>query len=318
LTNGRLVSVVIPARDAESHVAATVRGVLEQDVEAVAVEVWVVDDGSVDRTGEAAREAGARVLRIDAPLAGRPGAARNRGAECARGDPVVFLDADCTPANDWLRMILEAHDNGAEVVGGSLAPQPGLPASARCDYYCGSYLIHPGRPAGWVRHHPPPNLSVRRATFAATRGFSEEPPFATCNEERVWQGELRRAGQQIYFEPRAVVYHANRPGLFNLLRRSYRWGYTSIPGKADTQATRLPWLFRYPVIAVAGSIPLALGHTAYALVNWLRAGVFEPLWMLPGMLLAHLSYAVGATVGGIRWLSGRSAGGVEDLRPRWW
>ena len=64
MTNGRLVSVVIPARDAESHVAATVRGALEQDVEAVAVDVWVVDDGSVDRTGEAAREAGAQVLRM--------------------------------------------------------------------------------------------------------------------------------------------------------------------------------------------------------------------------------------------------------------
>lgn len=298
--------------------AAAVRGALAQDVDGIDIEVIVVDDGSTDRTGEVAREAGARVARIDALLSGRPGAARNRGAELAQGDPIVFLDADCTPAREWLRMILAAHELGADAVGGSLALLPGLPASARCDYYCGSYVVHPGRPAGWVRHHPPPNVSVRRAAFEATQGFSEGPPYTICNEERVWQGALLRAGGRIYFEPRAVAYHENRPGLLNLLRRSYRWGYSSIACKAETGATRLPWLFYYPVVAVVASVPMAFAHTAYALLNWVRAGVFEPLWMLPGILLAHLSYAVGATAGGIRWLRSRRHGSVDDLRPRWW
>jgi hypothetical protein len=139
-----------------------------------------------------------------------------------------------------------------------------------------------------------------------------------CNEERVWQGDLLRAGGRIYFEPRAVAYHENRPGLLNLLRRSYRWGYSSIACKAETGATRLPWLFRYPIVAVACSIPMALAHTAYALFNWVRAGVLEPLWMFPGILLAHLSYGAGATAGGIRWLRSRRHGAVDDLSPRWW
>jgi glycosyltransferase involved in cell wall biosynthesis len=318
LTAERRVSVVIPARDEASRIAETVRRAFDQDVEGVEIEVIVVDDGSTDETFEIAREAGAHVIQVEAALAGRPGSARNRGAELAQGDPIIFLDADCTPVTEWMRRILAAHDRGADVVGGSLAIRPDLPASARCDYYCGSYLVHPGRPSGWVRHHPPPNISVRRAAFEATQRFSEGPPYTMVNEERIWQGELLRAGGKIFFEPQAVAYHENRPGLLNLVRRSYRWGYSSIACKAETGATRFPWLFRYPIVAVIGSIPMALAHSEYALFHWVRAGVFEPLWMAPGILLAHLSYGIGATAGGIRWLRARKRGAVDDLYPGWW
>lgn len=115
-----LVSVVIPAHNETSSIGATVRRVLEQAVE---VEVIVVDDASTDATAEEARAAGARVLRLE--NGGNPAAARNRGAEASIGDPIVFLDADCTPDAGWLAAILAAHERGAAVVGGSLDLPPG-------------------------------------------------------------------------------------------------------------------------------------------------------------------------------------------------
>ncbi|MEA2562764.1 MAG: hypothetical protein QOH06_4268 [Acidobacteriota bacterium] len=301
-----VISVVIPAHNEAASIGGTVRRVLKQ---AADVEVIVVDDASTDNTAEEARAAGARVLSLKE--GGNPAAARNRGAEASTGDPIVFLDADCTPDDGWMAAILAAHGRGAAVVGGSLDLPPGLSPTARCDYYCGWYLVHSGRPAGYVPHHPPPNLSVRRDLFLSTSRFTEEQPFSYTNEERIWQAELQRAGHRIWFEPAARVFHHNRPGFLNLLRRNYRWAYTALPSKSQTGAARMAWLYRRPRLLIAASGPLALAHTAFILGCWLRAGVFEPLWMLPAILASRFAYAAGMAVGGIQWLRQR------NLRPRW-
>jgi len=311
----RRVSVVIPARNEVPSIWETVRTVRAQARPGVELEILVVDDGSDDGTPEVARAAGARVILMSP--GGNPAAARNRGAAESTGDPIIFLDADCTPAPGWLAALLAAHDRGEGIVGGSLDLPPGLPASARCDYYCGWYLVHSGRPAGTVAHIPPPNLSVRRELFLQTSGFTERQPFAYTNEERIWEGELQRAGHRLYFEPRARVYHHNRPGFRNLLKRNYRWAYTAIPAKAETGAARLAWLYRRPRLLIAASAPLALVHTVFILGCWARAGALEPLWMSPAILASRVSYAAGMAVGGWRWLAARRGGGPASFAPRW-
>jgi hypothetical protein len=202
------------------------------------------------------------------------------------------------------------------VVGGALDLPPGLPVSARCDYYCGWYLVHSGRPAGTVPHHPPPNLSVRREPFLSTPGYTERQPFSYTNEEREWQAQLRLAGHRIQFEPKAVAYHYNRPGFANLLRRNYRWAYTALESKSQTGAARFAGIYRYPRLLIAASLPLALVHTGFILACWVKAGIFEPLLMTPGILLSRLAYSAGMAVGGIRWLRRRKATGAA-LGPRW-
>jgi len=313
----RKPSVVIPARNEAALIGPTVRAVLMQRPPDMDLEVLVVDDGSTDDTAAAAAAAGARV--VSAPArgnGGNPAAARNHGAAVTSGDPIVFLDADCRPAPGWLDALLRAHDAGHTIVGGSLALPPGLSATARCDYYCGWYLVHPRRPPGLVPHHPPPNLSVRRAAFRATPGFTERAPFSYTNEERAWLGVLQKAGHVIYFEPRAVAYHYNRPGFGNLLRRNYRWASTAIEAKSQTEAARWPWLYRHPRLLIALSMPLALVHSAYVVWCWARVGVLEPLWMLPAVVASRLAYAAGLAVGGIRWLR-RGAGPAVERGTRW-
>lgn len=310
----RRISVIIPARNEATFIPRVVRAVLVQRPVGRELEVIVVDDGSTDGTAEAARRAGAVVIAGAGP-AGNPAAARNRGASAAAGDPLIFLDADCVPADGWLAAILEAHERGATVVGGALDLPPGLSASARCDYYCGWYLVHSRRPPGDVPHHPPPNLSVRRAPFLASSRFTEQQPFAYTNEERAWQSELQRAGHRIYFEPRALAYHYNRPGFGNLLRRNYRWAYTAIESKSRTGAARLAWIYRYPRVLIAASLPLAVAHTVFILWCWLRAGRLEPLLMAPAVLASRIAYAAGMAAGGLQWLRQRDP--RATYRPRW-
>ena len=296
---------MIPARNEGNGIASAVRAVLDQRDHDAGLEVIVVDDGSTDDTPSIAKGAGARVIELPHRQRGNPAAARNRGAKESSGDPIVFLDADCTPAPGWLRAILQAHDAGATVVGGALDLPPGLSATARCDYYCGWYLVSSCRKAGWVPHHPPPNLSVRRTEFLSTPGFSEQAPLEYTNEERAWQAQLRESGHRIYFEPRAVAFHHNRPGFVNLLRRNYRWAYTAIEAKSQSGSARMAWLYRYPRLLIVASVPLALVHTVYIVAAWARVGVFEPLWMLPAVLASRFAYAAGMSVGGWRWLRRR-------------
>lgn len=307
------VSVVIPAHNEAGSIRRTLEALRQQRRLGVELELIVVDDGSTDATAAIARELGARVV---AAAGGNPGAARNRGAAAATGDPIVFLDADCAPADGWLNALLAAHAEGETVIGGSLALPPHLPFSARCDYYSSAFHVHPRRAPGYVVNHTPANLSVRRAVFQATAGFTERGPTADGHEELGWQAELQRAGHAIRFEPTAVAYHYNRPGFANLLRRNYRWAYSAIESKATTGAARFGWLYRHPRLLALASGPLTIAQSVYILGCWLRAGIVaEPLLTLPGLLLGRVAYAAGTTVGGFRWLQRRP--GDPQHRPRW-
>jgi mycofactocin glycosyltransferase len=311
-----IVSVIIPARNEARSVARLIRAVLDQAPEGWTVEVLLVDDGSTDDTPAVARAAGARVLELGSRAGGgNPAVARNRGALAATGDPLIFLDADCLPAPGWLGRLLAGHAAGAEVVGGALDLPAGLPFTARCDYYCGWYHVHSRRPPGEVPNHPPGNLSVRREAFARTAAFTEQQPVAYAHEELAWQADVRRRGGRILFDPDAIVYHYNRPGFGNLLRRNYRWGFSAIESKAPSGAARFAWVYRHPALIVTASLPLAVASAAYIVACWLRAGVLEPVLMLPWVLTARLAYSAGLVAGGIRWM--RFGATAAEARPRW-
>jgi hypothetical protein len=151
--------------------------------------------------------------------------------------------------------------------------------------------------------------------FARTGGFTEQQPVAYSHEELGWQAAVRRTGGRIVFVPQARVYHHNRPGFGNLLRRNYRWGYSAIESKAGTGAARMAWVYRYPGLLVAGSLPIALATTAYIVACWARARVVEPLLLLPAVLAARLAYSAGLVAGGVRWM--RHGAAAPAVRPRW-
>lgn len=293
-----LVTVIIPARNEAHRIGATVRAVLTQ-ASHPPVEVVVADDGSSDATSEEAEKAGARVLPLTG--AGNPGAARNIAARAARGSILIFLDADCVPRSDWLGAHLRSQQSGMSIVGGSMALPPGLPWTARADYYASAYHVHPGRTAGMVPNHSPANLSVERAVFSGTRGFTEQFPVADGHEELAWQGEAIRSGARIYFDPAAIVEHWNRGGVGNILRRSYRWGYSALESKATSQASRLAFWYRVPLLGVLLAYPLALVETGYITATWLGAGKWEVIQFIPLILASRLAYASAFIVGGVGW-----------------
>jgi glycosyltransferase involved in cell wall biosynthesis len=89
-----LVSVVIPAHNAEHTIDETLRSIRSQTHQAL--DIIVVDDGSRDQTAAIVRRHGSidpRVRLIEQPNAG-VAAARNTGWRAARSDLIAFIDAD--------------------------------------------------------------------------------------------------------------------------------------------------------------------------------------------------------------------------------
>jgi glycosyltransferase involved in cell wall biosynthesis len=86
-----LVSIIIPAKNAEATLAATLDSVAAQT--GIGIEVIIVDDGSTDRTRDIAISHGVGAKVLTSPRSG-VSAARNWGFAASTGSAIVFLDAD--------------------------------------------------------------------------------------------------------------------------------------------------------------------------------------------------------------------------------
>lgn len=112
-----VVSVVIPARNEETFIAAALESVATQTWPPSKVEAIVVVNGTDDHTLAVARDAterldGLAVRLVDDPTPG-VSRAKNVGARLARGEVLVFLDADSRMAPDLIERIVTASHDGA-------------------------------------------------------------------------------------------------------------------------------------------------------------------------------------------------------------
>ncbi len=112
------LSVVIPAFNEARHIGRAIDSVKTAIAE-VGVDRWeivICDNNSTDETGKIAAEHGARVVFEPHNQIAR---ARNRGAEAAIGEWLIFLDADSTLSADLLRATLRRMRSGKVGGGGA-------------------------------------------------------------------------------------------------------------------------------------------------------------------------------------------------------
>ena len=91
-----MLSIIIPTLNEEDYLPKLLSSIKRQDF--YEYEVIVADAGSKDKTMEIAKEYGCKVVK-----GGRLPAGRNRGAEAATGDLFLFLDADITLPDHFLK-----------------------------------------------------------------------------------------------------------------------------------------------------------------------------------------------------------------------
>jgi glycosyltransferase involved in cell wall biosynthesis len=175
-----LVSVIVPAYQAEAYLDEALESAFAQDHREL--EVVVVDDGSTDRTAEIALAHGARVLRQ--PNRG-PAAARNAGVAVSRGAFVTILDADDVWPTDRLsRQVahLREHPELGIVMGlTEIFLTPGQPPPAHDPRFA---------PGEQVVGHPATML-VRREVLKLVGAFDES---LRLSEDIDWLARASDAG----------------------------------------------------------------------------------------------------------------------------
>ncbi len=90
------LSIVVPVYNAERWLRRCVESLLEQDIDKDGYEILLVDDGSKDGSLAVANDLAtthSNIRVFTQPNAG-PGAARNRGISDAKGQYIMFVDAD--------------------------------------------------------------------------------------------------------------------------------------------------------------------------------------------------------------------------------
>lgn len=267
--DGALVSVIVPAYNEGVVLAQSVESILRSRYPRL--EIIVVDDGSTDGTASAAMALAARhpsVHAIRQANAGK-GAALNRGIAAARGDVLVFVDADglfTARTLDWMLLSLAAPGVGA-VCGDDRPANPDRPLTQLL-----SVMSHVG--TGLVRRalsllHCLPIVSGNIGAFRASLiheigGFRED----TIGEDLELTWRVYAAGYRVIFQPRAIVYAESPSTVRGLWHQRVRWA------RGLLQTTRIHrGLIGNPNYGVFG-IFLALNTFAMVLAPPLQLAVF--------------------------------------------
>lgn len=164
------LSIVIPTKNEEVHLPKLLASIKEQTFGDY--EVIVADANSVDETCEIARQYGARVVE-----GGMPGPGRNRGAEQANGDTILFFDADVIlPTAKFLEeCLMEMDRKKLDVATCKVKPLSRKPVDRALHEVYNAYAIATEK----VRPHAPGFcIFVRRHVHQSIQGFDEQVVFA--------------------------------------------------------------------------------------------------------------------------------------------
>jgi glycosyltransferase involved in cell wall biosynthesis len=317
------ISVVIPAKDAEDTIAECLAALNDQSLEPEQYEVIVVDDGSSDRTASIARSYGAQT--ICQPNRG-PANARNQGARAARGQILVFTDADCRPAHDFLEKLNEAlADPGvAGAKGAYRSNQTEIVARFVQQEFSFKHERMARRDTIDAVHTYA--AAFRKGIFARNDGF-DETFRVPGNEDQEFSYRLAEQGHRLVFVPHAIVFHRHDRTLWEYgirkLNMAYWKAYTLIHHPAHLAGDSHTPFAQLAQIALVGPT-VACGLLAFwePTAGWgalLLAGLFfGSAWPFAAYLYGHeknllvimplmiviraVAQALGLATGFFRWL----------------
>jgi cellulose synthase/poly-beta-1,6-N-acetylglucosamine synthase-like glycosyltransferase len=290
------VTVVVPVRNEEAFLGATLRALLRQRYPADRFEVIVADGQSEDDTVAVVRRlqsnhANLRLVYNPRRLAS---AARNLGVRLGRGDFVLVVDGHCELRSaDYLRNLVDVFErHGVESVG---RPQPldvtgasplqraiALARSSRLGHNPGSFIY--ADDGGFV---PPQSVAVayRRDVFDRVGEFDEA--FDAC-EDVEFNTRLHAAGGRCYFAPQLAVHYHPRASLRGLVVQMLRYGRgrAQLLLKHPATFSLSPLVPAAFLLTLAGSFALGLAAPVFATVFSLTALVYGLALLTGGTVVA--------------------------------
>lgn len=229
-----MVSVIVPAYNSARTLPLVIRAMERQSYSAEYFEVIIIDDGSIDETPQLLRRiplpTNFKVVRHDTNRG--LAVARNTGIHKARGELLIFLDADMEANPDFIALHVQ-RQSFPNVVGVLSAI---LPAQPSRDKYQ-RYLYEARRGAKrWSSTQPLPYSvfvlgcsSVKRAALDTIGIFAAELTSYGGEDTELAYRLWRKYPEGLYYDPRIKVYHHHRRSLPAALNLLHQFGQTGVP-----------------------------------------------------------------------------------------
>ena len=285
-------------------------------------EVIVIDDGSLDGSGDLARSwaIAGRPVRVFTGSGAGAVRAREMGVAEARGHILAFIDSDCVPDPAWLQCAMEAFGTGADAVNGLTRPMRPLRPLER------------SMSSGEEGLYPTCNAFYRSELFARLGGFdvnaaarwrfrlTKRAKGLGFGEDTLLGWQAVRNGATVRFVPEVVVEHQVFPRDFRDMSSriaqvaAFPAMVKEIPELRVTlmqdgvflgTRARLP-LYLTVVALIAGRrrvAALAFCWWCISRVDSLRRSPYpltEQLPWLPAEMLCDIAYATGLVAGSIQ------------------
>jgi peptidoglycan-N-acetylglucosamine deacetylase len=224
------VSIVVPAYREEKVVNRTISTLLASDYEGE-FEIIMVDDGSPDQTFEVVKEhfRNDPQVRVYQKLNGGKASALNYGIEKAKGEIIIALDADTLFPPDAVRLLVRHfEDPNVGAVAGNAKVGNRINLVTRwqaLEYIISQNLdrrafalfncitVVPGAIGAW-----------RKTDILAAGGFSSD----TLAEDQDLTIAIRKRGQVIAYEEKALCYTEAPDTLTTLAKQRYRWAFGTL------------------------------------------------------------------------------------------
>lgn len=241
------VSVVVPVRNEEPHIAACLQSLLQQTYPQNAYEVLVVDGGSSDRSRQIVEEFERNyesVRCLDNPAAIVP-AAMNIGIRNAAGEFLLRADGHSFYPRDYIANCVKyLQETGADNVGGPCRTVPSdgsfgsrmVAAILTNPFGVGDSRFRTGSFEGFVETVP--FGAFRRELFDRVGMYDEK---LVRNQDNELNARIRRAGGKIYQTPSLTTEYHPVSSVAQLLKQTFRtsqWHVFSLRRNASSMRAR--------------------------------------------------------------------------------
>ncbi len=187
-------------------------------------EIIIASDGSTDGTKEYVESIANNRIKILQLKNRGPAIARNKGAEIANGEILVFIDDDCSVDNDWLKKIDSYYQTGNYSALGGINKNMKtelLPAVVY-EEMNNFFLKKKNMDSSRAKYLMSNNFSCKRDVFEKYGGFDER--FTIGAEDRELVLRLTAGGEKTGFFEELSVNHFHPFSVKSFLFQHFRFG----------------------------------------------------------------------------------------------
>jgi len=208
-----LVSILIPAYNAEEWIADTIQSAVAQTWGRK--EIIIVDDGSRDCTAEVARRFASKEVTVVSGENQGAAAARNSALQVSQGDYIQWLDADDLLAPDKVERQLAAVREGDSKRILLSAPWAWFNYRTRRARFVETSLWHDLSPVEWLLRKMGQNLHMQTATWLTSRELTEAAgpwnPALFVDDDGEYFCRVLLASEGTRFVPESKVFYRITP-----------------------------------------------------------------------------------------------------------